>query len=135
MSTTLLDTHALIWLMEEDQSLGRQSRQLADTAVRESKLFVSAITFWETAMLAQRRRILLAQPLRNWRQKVLELGIEEIPMSGDIGILAVELEDFHPDPADRIVTATALVHGATLVTADARILEWAGSLVRHNART
>jgi PIN domain nuclease of toxin-antitoxin system len=134
MSTTLLDTHALIWLMEEDQSLGRQSRQLADTAVRESKLFVSAITFWETAMLAQRRRILLAQPLRNWRQKVLELGIEEIPMSGDVGILAVELEDFHPDPADRIVTATALVHGATLVTADARILEWAGSLVRHNAR-
>ena len=134
MSATLLDTHALIWLMEEDQSLGQQSRQLADAAVRENELVVSAITFWETAMLAQRRRIILAQPLRNWRRRVLELGIEEIPMSGDVGILAVELEAFHPDPADRIITATPLAHGAVLVTADELILDWTGSLVRHDAR-
>lgn len=134
MSVTLLDTHVLIWLVEEDRSLGQQSRQLADAAVRENDLFVSAITFWEVAMLAQRQRVMLSQPARTWRQRVLELGIEEITLSGDVGILAAELENFHADPADRIITATALAHGATVVTADARILGWAGSLARHNAR-
>ena len=134
MNPVLLDTHALIWLMEGDQSLGQQSRQVADTAVREDGLLVSAMSFWEVAMLAQRQRIMLSQPVRNWRQKVLELGIEEIPVSGDVGILAVELENFHADPADRVIAATTLAHGATLVTADARILEWPGSLVRHDAR-
>lgn len=74
-------------------------------------------------MLAQRGRIMLAQPAQNWRQRVLELGIEEVTVSGDVGILAADLENFHPDPADRVIAATALLQRATLITADARILE------------
>ena len=62
---------------------------------------MSAMSFWEVAMLVQRRRLVLAQPVANWRHNVLELGIVEIPVSGDIGILATELEDFPLDPASR----------------------------------
>jgi hypothetical protein len=47
---------------------------------------------------------------------------------------AATLVDFHPDPADRFITATALLHGATLVTADDRILRWSGTLQQHAAR-
>lgn len=133
MSAVVLDTHTLIWLMEEDQSLGQESRQLADAAVRGNGLLVSAITFWEVAMLARRNRINIGLPPVSWRQRVLELGLEEILLSGDIGILATELENFHPDPADRIIVATVLTYGAALVTADERILEWSGNLARHNA--
>jgi PIN domain nuclease of toxin-antitoxin system len=65
---------------------------------------------------------------------VLEIGIVEIPVSGNIGILATELEDFPPDPADRIIAATATSQGATLLTADERLLSWQGPLKRHDAR-
>ena len=44
------------------------------------------------------------------------------------------LHDFHADPADRFIMATALLHGATLITADDRILMWAGPLRWHEAR-
>ena len=65
----------------------------------------------------------------------MDLGIEEFPVSGDIGILATELEGMPADSADRIIIATALTRGATLITADANILEWNGKLARHNARS
>ena len=77
-------------------------------AAKEDTLLVSAMSFWEVAMLVQ-RRLVLAQPVANWRHNVLELGIVEIPVSGDIGILATELEDFPLDPADRVLAATAMV--------------------------
>ena len=85
-------------------------------------------------MLAQRRRLDLHQPVASWRQKVLDLGIVEVPMSGDIGILAAQLDGFPADPADRIITATAMALGATLITADSNILEWTGPLSRQDAR-
>ena len=102
-------------------------------AAREDTLLVSAMTFWEVAMLVQRRRLILVQPVAHWRHNVLELGISEIPVSGDIGILATEFEDFPPDPADRIIAATTMVQGAKLITADAGILGWKGQLSRHDA--
>jgi PIN domain nuclease of toxin-antitoxin system len=130
----LLDTHVLLWLLEGDQSLGHRARQIADTALREDTLLVSAMTFWEVSMLIQRQRLVLAQSATSWRQRALELGVSEIPVSGDIGLLSTELEDFPTDPADRIIAATALVQGATLITADTSILSWPGRLARHNAR-
>jgi PIN domain nuclease of toxin-antitoxin system len=135
VNSALLDTHVLLWLLDGNQRLGHEARQIADTAIREGTLLVSAMSFWEVAMLIRGHRIILAQPVTSWRQRALELGISEIAMSGDIGILSTELEDFPADPADRIITATALVHGATLITADTSILRWSGHLARHNARS
>ena len=134
MISALLDTHALVWLLEGGQHLGRETRQLADRGLREVTIVVSAMSFWEVAMLVRRQRLPLPQPVATWRHRVLELGIDEIPVSGDIGILAAELEDFPPDPADRIIAATALARGATLITADASMLAWTGQLSCHDAR-
>ena len=133
MNSALLDTHALVWLLEGDERLGRETRRLADRALGEETLLVSAMTFWEVAMLARRQRSPVPQPVASWRQRVLELGIVEVSVSGDIGILATELEGFPADPADRIIAATALAHGATLITADTSILGWKGQLSRHDA--
>ena len=135
MNSALLDTHVLVWLLEGDERLGRETRRLANRALGEEALLVSAMTFWEVAMLARRQRSPVPQPAAHWRQRVRELGIAEIPMLGDIGILATELEGFPADPADRIIAATALAHGATLVTADTSILAWRGQLSCHDARS
>ena len=45
-------------------------------------------------------------------------GIVELPLTGEIAVLAGELESLHGDPADRFIAATAIRHDATLVTAD-----------------
>ena len=130
----LLDTHALVWMMGRVQELGVGAQEMIETAAGNGAAFVSAFSFWEVTMLVQGGRLQMPQPAASWRQRVLELGIQEIPVSGGIGILAAELENFPRDPADRIITATALTRGATLITADARILAWQGQLARLDAR-
>ncbi len=133
-SPILLDTNALIWAMDGDQRLGLASRDMADQALRDNLLFVSAISFWEVALLTRRGRLTLAYSSGEWRRITLGLGIVEIPLTGDIGILAAELEGLPGDPADRIITATALLRGQTLLTSDRRILDWQGLVARHDAR-
>lgn len=64
------------------------------------------------------------------RRKVLERGIREAPVDGAVGIQAAELKEFHGDPADRIIVATALANLATLMTADKPILRWRGADLR-----
>ena len=133
MTPVLLDTHALVWVLEDHSQLGRRAAHRADTAARTGVLLVSAITFWEVALLAMRHRLTLPQTVSSWRRRVLDLGIEEIPVSGDIAILSTELEGLPADPADRIITATALLRGYTLLTADRRILDWQGNVSRQDA--
>jgi PIN domain nuclease of toxin-antitoxin system len=50
-----------------------------------------------------------------------------------MAILSVQLEGLHPDPADRFIVATAIAHGATLMTADAKLLRWRHPLARQDA--
>ena len=134
MTAVLLDTHTLIWLMQGEGRIGVESRRLADGAALDDGLFVSAISFWEVALLTRRRRISLSQPPAAWRRTALQFGVQEIPVTGDIGIVATELEDFPRDPADRIIAASATVRGILLLTADSDILAWGGLLKRHDAR-
>ena len=76
---------------------------------------------------------MLLQDIGAWRRRLFREGLREIPVDGDIGIRAAELADFHADPADRVIVATALLGGHQLVTADRRILEWRGPLSRQPA--
>lgn len=75
----------------------------------------------------------MARDLWEWRSGLLEAGLIEIPVDGQFGIRANNLPNFHPDPADRIIVATAL-QGHRLVTADELILRWNGSLDLLDAR-
>jgi PIN domain nuclease of toxin-antitoxin system len=130
----VLDTHALIWLVEGSRNLGRRSARLADDALAREELAVVSISFWEIAMLARAQRIEIALPPPEWRLRVVRLGIQEVPLSGDVAIAAATQPDFHPDPADRFIVASAQALNAGLVTADDRILRWPGRLLRHDAR-
>ena len=131
----LLDTHVLIWLDQDDQRLGPETNRLIDTGLAAARLAVSAITFWEVALLVAKGRLALASSAMAWRRDVLGHGMVELPVDGAGGVRAAELPAFHADPADRFIVATALAHDATLLTADERILAWPGSLRRLDART
>ena len=116
-----------------DQTLGPQTRDLIENTWRSDVVAVSAISFWETALLADRGRIVLPVPAEAWRLDLLQAGLREIAVDGRVALLATRLEGLHRDPADRFIVATSLQLGAPLVTADRQILEWDGALPRQDA--
>lgn len=124
----LLDTHTLIWLDAGNEKLGAKSRKKIDTALSEDELAVSAISFWEAATLVNKGRLKISQDLQQWRTELLSAGLREIPITGTCGIQAAGLPDFHGDPADRLIVATAIGENARLCTADQSILDWNGPL-------
>ena len=123
----IADTHALVWLWTGVDHLGSNARATIDGALRNGDLAVSAMTFWEVALLRAKNRLDFPEDVTAWRRELLGQGLIEIPVDGEIGIRANELPDFHADPADRIIVATAM-NGHQLVTADRRILDWPGGL-------
>lgn len=129
----LLDTHAAVWYATESPSLGKRSRGLCKEAVLVDELAICSISFWEIALLVSRGRLDALIPPGELRISLLESGVVEVPLTGDIALLAVGL-DLHPDPADRFIAASAYTNGATLVTADDRLLKWKHPLERQNAR-
>lgn len=131
----LLDTHVLIWADFRAPDLGERALAAIAEASAAGTVAVSAISFWEAAMLAAKGRIALPVAPQQWRRALLETGLIELAVSGDIGIEATELAALHPDPADRLICATALHAGATLLTADTALLAWEAPLQRMDART
>jgi PIN domain nuclease of toxin-antitoxin system len=129
----LLDTHAVVWFVTDDPFLGKQSRLVADEALQEGRLAISAISFWEIALLVAKRRLRAFRSASEQRNKILAAGIQEVPLTGDIGVLAAELDGLHGDPSDRFIVATAIAHDATLMTADDALLRWRHKLRRQNA--
>lgn len=120
----LLDTHVLVRYLAGDIRLGKRAVASIDRALHGDELFVSAITFWELAMLVGKGRLELETSVSVFRTFATRQGIQEEPIDGVVGIEAAELPDSHGDPADRILVATALLRGLTLVTADEVLLGW-----------
>ena len=133
-ATILLDTHVLVWLDARDPQLGDGCRRTVDGALAGDRLAVSAISFWEVAMLKEKGRLAMDVSVVQWRRDLLASGLREIPLDGGVGVRAVELTGLHRDPMDRLIAATAEVHGCTLATADARLLDWHSGLPRLDAR-
>src|SRR4051812_17786871 len=128
----LLDTHVAIWLLRDDAALGKKARALCLAALDRGELAISAISFWELALLIKKRRLRSVDDPNEQRKLIMGAGVRELPLTGDIALLAVELANLHPDPADRFIAATALTHTATLITADEALLGWKTKLSRHN---
>jgi PIN domain nuclease of toxin-antitoxin system len=113
----LLDTHALVWMMNGDSRLGGTAR--AAIASPANQAFVSAATVWEASIKFQLGKFPEAALLVDHPRKVLEsLDMEGLPISLDHARLAGSLMNRHKDPFDRMLAAQALLEGLILVSAD-----------------
>ena len=130
----LLDTHVLVWAVNDDRKLGRKARAAIERHWGGGGVAVSAITFWEAALLESRGRLRLPVPALEWRAHLIAAGLTELPLEGAAGIRAVDLGGLSEDPADRFIVATAITEGAALMSADERMLRWPHPLERQDAR-
>jgi PIN domain nuclease of toxin-antitoxin system len=118
---TLLDTHVLLWMASDDQRLSKRAREAIRNARQDSGIAVAAITLWEIAWLAHYRRIVVVGSVEAFVRETVARVILR-PVTVEVAVLAASLpESFPRDPADRLIAATAMVEGMTLVTADMRI--------------
>jgi len=118
----LLDTHIVAWLAFDPTQLSAKARAAIDDARDSGEgLAISDITLLELAILTSKRRLQLDLSLESFLQEV-ESRFIVLPISGRACVRAFDLPATYPgDPADRIIGATALVEGLSLVTADRKI--------------
>ncbi len=124
----LLDTHAWVWFRFGESAAFRDSTvEAIEAAAARSALHVSVISVWEVAMLAAKRRLQFDLPVADWVQGALGApGLILAELTPEIAVQACSLPgEFHDDPADRIIVATARSTGATLYTKDRSILAYA----------
>ena len=124
----LLDTHIWLWLAcGIPGKIGPNTLRAIEQAGKRRTLFVSIISVWEIALLESKRRIALPMPTQKWMARALDnpeiklIGLDEPEIVLDSCHLP---EEFHADPADRFLVATARARNAILVTADQRILNY-----------
>jgi PIN domain nuclease of toxin-antitoxin system len=118
VNTVLLDTHALYWWSAEPERVGRDAEH-AILGARE--LAVSDITWFELAWLVEHDCIVVAIPGHSWFDQ-LAAQVRTVGITPAIARTAVGLPSTFPkDPADRLIYATAIVHGWSLITKDRRL--------------
>lgn len=125
----LLDTHVWVWLAEGRTGVDPESVLLMERAGEQSLLRVSIISAWEVAMLEARGRLRFDIPCEEWIDRALGLpGLSLMPLTPSICVRSTRLPgQFRGDAADRLIVATARELGATLLTRDGPILQYAAS--------
>jgi PIN domain nuclease of toxin-antitoxin system len=118
----LVDTHVVVWLAFAQDRISRKARTAIDDARKGADgLAISDITLFELATLTSKGRVRLNISLESFLQEV-ESRFVVLPITGRVCARAVGLPPSYPkDPADRIIGATALVEGLSLLTADHEI--------------
>lgn len=119
----LLDTNALIWWSTAPEKLSKKARKIIDDTIKKEEILVSSISVWEVYLLMKKNRVGFFIDVDSWLEKLESLEfVKFVPVDNKIASQSVKLDFENPDPADRIIAATALTFGAKLITADKKML-------------
>ncbi|MFL9891623.1 type II toxin-antitoxin system VapC family toxin [Paraburkholderia sp. RL17-381-BIF-C] len=119
----VLDTHTLIWWATGDSTLSKKARTAITHELADGEIAVSAISAWEIAMLVQTERLVLSMDVSSWLATVSAIeAVRFVPVDVEIATKSVDLPgEFHKDPADRMIVATARKFAVPLITKDEKI--------------
>jgi PIN domain nuclease of toxin-antitoxin system len=121
----LLDTHTWIWSYSATKLLSDDVKKRIKKTIADQRT-IASISIWEFAMMVVKGRINVKIDPKLWLDNAIKKsGIKVIELSPEIAMESCKLPgDFHKDPADQIIVATARVHNLTLLTKDQKILQY-----------
>ena len=121
----LLDTHTWIWSHSATKLLSDNVKKLIKKTQTDQRA-IASISIWEFAMMVTKGRINVKIDPKRWLDNAIgSSGLQVIELTSEIVVESCNLPgDFHKDPADRIIVATARTHNLTLLTKDRKILEY-----------
>ncbi len=120
----VLDTHIWIWWVDNNSRLTSQHRHWINQYQAQG-LGVSLISCWEVAKLVEKNRLNLTYPVDEWLNAALSYpGVQLLNLTVPILVQSTQLQDFHNDPADQIIVATANIYQSALLTADTKIIKY-----------
>lgn len=127
MNRLLIDTHVWLWLVFAEPYIKPSVQEALQLASTEQNLYLSPISMWEIALKHSRGKLALDRPVRQWLTHAATLpGLQLASITPSVAAECAELPvDFHGDPADRIIAATARSEGLTLVTHDKALIQLA----------
>lgn len=121
----LLDTNALIWWSTAPEKLSKKARKSIEDTIKKDEVLISSISVWEVYLLMKKNRVGLSINTDSWLEKLESLAfVKFVPVDNKVASQSVKLDFTNSDPADRIIIATALINGATIVTSDKKILNY-----------
>jgi PIN domain nuclease of toxin-antitoxin system len=123
----VIDTHILVWWVSGSDTLSTAAKKaIKETLSNSGEVLISSISAWEIAMLVDKGRLVLSMDVESWLDEVSQIdGVRFLPVDNEIGVKSTALPgDFHKDPADRMIVATARKLAVPLVTADEKILQY-----------
>lgn len=121
----LLDTHYWIWWMSKSPRISEEEITVLDACSKDGRLFLSVISVWELEMLERKGRFRLNTDFNEWIENALDERVVKV-MSLDYKIVLEQRdlpESFHADPADRLISATAMLSGFQLATKNQKIID------------
>ncbi|SDH34650.1 PIN domain nuclease, a component of toxin-antitoxin system (PIN domain) [Paraburkholderia phenazinium] len=123
----VLDTHTLVWWVAGDPALSKKAKTAIERELAGGEIIVSAISAWEIAMLVEREKLVLSMDVGSWLATVSAIeAVHFAPIDPEIAVKSVVLPgEFHKDPADRMIVATARKLAVPLVTKDEKIRAYA----------
>jgi PIN domain nuclease of toxin-antitoxin system len=114
----LLDTHALLWWLDDDDRLDRSA---ADAIADAAFVAVSAASAWEIAIKQAIGKLTGPDDLP---AELSSNGFTELPVTVAHAVAAGALPPHHADPFDRMLVAQCRLEGLTLVTRDDRLADY-----------
>ena len=121
----LLDTHTWIWSHSVTKLLSDNVKRLIKKTQTDQRA-IASISIWEFAMMVTKGRINVKIDPKRWLNNAIgNSGLRVIELTPEIAMESCNLPgDFHKDPADQIIVATARTHNLTLLTKDRKIIEY-----------
>ena len=121
----LLDTHVWWWSLTEPELLSENAIEFIKKA-KPNQRAIASISIWEFAMMVSKNRIQLEISVSKWLSRAInDTGLQVIDISPEVAIQSYRLPgNFHKDPADRIIIATARVNNFSLITKDQKIRDY-----------